>query len=81
MPSRVDGLVLRVEALLFASGKPLSVKELTEALDSPDFRPVQQALKHLQRTYDGRQTALEIRRVGTATRSSCARSTSPRRTR
>ena len=64
MPSRVDGLVLRVEALLFASGKPLSVKELTEALDSPDFRPVQQALKHLQRTYDGRQTALEIRRVG-----------------
>lgn len=64
MPSRVDGLVLRVEALLFASGKPLSVKELTEALDSPDFRPIQQALKHLQRTYDGRQTALEIRRVG-----------------
>lgn len=64
MPSRVDGFVLRVEALLFASGKPLSVKELTEALDCSDFRPVQQALKHLQRTYDGRQTALEIRRVG-----------------
>jgi segregation and condensation protein B len=64
MPSRVDGLVLRLEALLFASGKPLSVKELTEALDTSDHRPVQRALKQLQRTYDGRQTALEIKRVG-----------------
>jgi segregation and condensation protein B len=64
MPSKVDDLVLRLEALLFASGKPLSVKELTEALEAPDFRPVQQALKRLGRTYDGRQTALEVRRVG-----------------
>ena len=64
MPSRVDGVVLRLEALLFASGKPLSVKELTEALDETDHRPVQRALKQLQRTYDGRQTALEIKRVG-----------------
>lgn len=64
MPSRLEGLVLRVEALLFASGHPLSVKELTEALDTSDHRPVQRALRQLQRTYDGRQTALEIRRVG-----------------
>src|SRR5580693_5721602 len=64
MPSKVDDLVLRLEALLFASGKPLSTKELTEALDAPDFRPVQRALRQLIRTYDGRQTALEVRHVG-----------------
>ena len=64
MPSKVDDLVLRVEALLFASGKPLSVKELTETLEAPDHRPVQAALKKLARTYDGRQTALEVRHVG-----------------
>ncbi|MCI4360551.1 MAG: SMC-Scp complex subunit ScpB, partial [Thermoplasmata archaeon] len=64
MPSKVDDLVLRLEALLFAAGKPLSTKELTEALEAPDFRPVQRALRQLIRTYDGRQTALEVRHVG-----------------
>lgn len=64
MPAKVDDLVLRLEALLFAAGKPLSIKELTEALDAPDFRPVQRAVRRLARTYDGRQTALEVRRVG-----------------
>jgi segregation and condensation protein B len=64
MPSKVDDLVLRVEAVLFASGKPQSVKELTETLGAPDFRPVQAALRKLVRTYEGRQTALEVRRVG-----------------
>jgi len=64
MPSRVDELVLRLEAILFAAGKPLSVRELTESLDAPDFRPVQQALRRLSKTYEGRQTALEVRRVG-----------------
>jgi segregation and condensation protein B len=64
MPARVDALELRVEAVLFAAGKPLSVKELTEALGISDFRPVQAALKKLGRTYDGRQTALEVRHVG-----------------
>lgn len=64
MPSRVDATVLRLEALLFAGGKPLSVKELTEALDLTDHRPVQRALRQLQQTYEGRQTALEVKRVG-----------------
>ena len=64
MPSKVDDLVLRIEAMLFASGKPLSVRELTEALDAPDFRPVQAALKKLARTYEGRQTSLEVAHVG-----------------
>jgi len=64
MPSKVDDLVLRLEAVLFASGKPQSVRELTETLGVSDYRPVQNALKKLVRTYDGRQTALEVRRVG-----------------
>ncbi|MCI4330505.1 MAG: SMC-Scp complex subunit ScpB [Thermoplasmata archaeon] len=64
MPSRVDDLVLRVEAILFASGKPLSVRELTEVLGTTDFRPVQAAVKRLAKTYVARQTALEVQRVG-----------------
>ncbi len=64
MPSRVDDLVLRLEALLFAAGKPMSVHELTEALGAPDYRPVQRALRQLGRTYSGRATALEVRHVG-----------------
>ena len=64
MPAKVDELVLRIEALLFAAGKPLSVRELTEAAEAPDFRPVQRALRKLGRAYQSRQTALEVRRVG-----------------
>ncbi|HEV2231164.1 MAG TPA: SMC-Scp complex subunit ScpB [Thermoplasmata archaeon] len=64
MPSRVDQLVLRVEAVLFAAGKPLSVRELGETLGASDHRPVQRALRTLARTYEQRQTALEVRRVG-----------------
>jgi segregation and condensation protein B len=64
MPSRVDELVLRVEAVLFASGKPLSIRELTEVLGTTDFRPIQAAVKRLAKTYLARQTALEVQRVG-----------------
>ena len=64
MTSKVDELVLRVEAVLFAAGKPMSVAELTDALEIADFRPVQRALKKLAHTYDNRQTAHEVRRVG-----------------
>lgn len=64
MPSKLDDLVLRVEALLFASGKPLSVKEISSALGSDDYRPVQAAVRTLEQTYAHRQSALEVRRVG-----------------
>ncbi len=64
MPSKVDDLVLRIEAVLFAGGKPMSVKELTDALELTDFRPVQHALRTLLHTYENRQTAIEVRRVG-----------------
>ncbi len=64
MPSKVDELALQVEAVLFASGKPLSVREISDALGLSDSRPVQTALRTLQHTYENRQTALEIRRVG-----------------
>ena len=64
MPSRVDQLVLRVEAVLFAAGRPLSVRELGETLGSSDYRPIQRALRTLSKAYEQRQTALELRRVG-----------------
>ncbi len=64
MPSRIDDLVFQVEALLFASGKPLSVREITQALGRDDHRPVQQAVRTLEQTYAHRQSALEVRRVG-----------------
>jgi segregation and condensation protein B len=64
MPSKLDELVFQVEAVLFASGKPLSVKELTDALGLEDFRPVQKAVRTLEQTYENRQSSLEVRRVG-----------------
>jgi len=64
MPSKLDDLVFQVEAVLFAAGKPLSVKELTAALELDDYRPVQKAVRTLEQTYEHRQSALEVRRVG-----------------
>lgn len=64
MASKLDSVVLHVESILFASGRPMSVKELTEALNLSDFRIVQRALRTLEQTYGHRQTALEVRRVG-----------------
>ena len=64
MPARTDALELKLEAILFAGGAPLSVKELTEKAGAADFRAVQRALRHLARAYANRQTSLEIRRVG-----------------
>jgi len=64
MPSKLDDLVLQVEAVLFASGKPLAIKEITAALGLDDYRPVQRAVRTLQQTYEHRQSALEVRRVG-----------------
>lgn len=64
MPARTDSLELKLEAILFAGGAPLSVKELTEKAGESDFRAIQRALRRLARAYAGRQTALEVRRVG-----------------
>jgi segregation and condensation protein B len=64
MPSKLDDLVFQVEAVLFASGKPLAVKEIAQALGLGDYRPVQRAVRTLEQTYGNRQSALEVRRVG-----------------
>ena len=64
MPSKLDDLVFQVEAVLFASGKPLAVKEIAAALGIEDYRPVQRAVRTLEQTYGNRQSALEVRRVG-----------------
>jgi segregation and condensation protein B len=64
MPAKIDELALRVEAILFASGKPLAVRQVAEVLGQADSREVLAALKTLARSYEGRTTALELRRVG-----------------
>jgi segregation and condensation protein B len=64
MPSKLDDLVFQVEAVLFAAGKPLSVKEITGALGLLDYRAVQKAVRTLDQTYEHRQSALEVRKVG-----------------
>jgi segregation and condensation protein B len=64
MPQKLDDLVFQVEAVLFASGKPLAVKEIADALGLDDYRPVQRAVRTLEQTYGNRQSALEVRRVG-----------------
>ena len=64
MPSKLDDLVFQVEAILFAAGKPMSVKEVTDALGLGDYRPVLKAVRTLEKTYGNRQSALEVRKVG-----------------
>ncbi|HTZ62293.1 MAG TPA: SMC-Scp complex subunit ScpB [Thermoplasmata archaeon] len=64
MPSKLDDLVFQVEAVLFAAGKPMSVKEITDALGVGDYRPVLAAVRTLEKTYANRQSALEVRKVG-----------------
>lgn len=63
-PTSEDELALRIEAQLFAAGKPLTVHDLVENLKVGDHRPVQKALKKLQHLYAARQTSLEVHRAG-----------------
>ncbi len=64
LPSKLDDLVLEVEAVLFAAGRPLAARELASALGVDDPRTVQKAVRTLEETYRNRQSALEVRRVG-----------------
>lgn len=64
MARKADDLLLEVEAVLFAAGKPLSARELAEALGPSDPRAVQRALRALEEVYRDRPSALEVRRVG-----------------
>ncbi len=52
-----------VEAILFTSGKPLRVKEMVE-LTGLEERIVRKALRKLSRSYNSRNTALEIAKIG-----------------
>ncbi len=57
-------LELRIEAILFAGGKPLSVGEMAEVLGEGHRAALQEALATLMRRYADRPTALELRKVG-----------------
>ena len=53
-----------VEAALFSAGKPVSVEEIVAlTFLSPDS--IKQAIKELQKEYEGRDTVLEISKAGT----------------
>ena len=55
--------ILLIEALLFSSGKPFSIKQLGEALElEPEI--VRKCLKRLKGFYGKRNTAIEIAKVG-----------------
>jgi segregation and condensation protein B len=55
--------ILLVEALLFSSGRPFSLKELGEALDL-EPQTVRKYIKKLKGFYGKRNTALEVAKVG-----------------
>lgn len=60
-------LPLRVESVLFAASKPVTVHELVGRLGGEvDHVLVQRALRKLQRAYANRNTSLEVRRAGEA---------------
>ncbi len=70
-PARPKGvapeLPLRVEALLFAASKPVSVHDLVGSLgEGVDHVAVHRALRKLQRAYANRNTSLEVRKAGDA---------------
>ncbi len=64
MPEENTDLLLRVEAILFASGKPLSAREIADALAVDDPRAVGRAVALLERSYSARRSSLEVRKVG-----------------
>ncbi len=59
-----DPLLLKIEALLFAAGKPLTVHQLVASLGNGEWKDVQEGLKRLHRIYSSRLTALEVTRAG-----------------
>lgn len=62
-PHRED-LPLKVEAILFAAGKPLTVHEISRALGTEDWKEVLTSLKKLHHVYSSRLTSLEVARAG-----------------
>jgi segregation and condensation protein B len=68
-PKRPKGvapeLMLRVESLLFGANRPLTVHDLLQSLGGDvDHVAVQRACRKLSRTYQNRNTSLEVRRAG-----------------
>ena len=59
-------LVAAVEALLFASGEPVSPGDLKEALCDAQTDDIKDALRRLQQRYDGPESGLQLVRVGSA---------------
>ncbi|MBT3221314.1 MAG: SMC-Scp complex subunit ScpB [Proteobacteria bacterium] len=65
-PEAPAPLVAVVEALLFASGEPVSMKDLKDALGNSSTSEVKAALSRLQHRYDGPESGMQLARVGPA---------------
>jgi len=65
-----------LEAILFVSGEPMSLEDLSEVLEGTDSERIRQALDHLRQTYESAGRGLRIVEVAggyqIATRSECA---------
>jgi segregation and condensation protein B len=65
-----------VEAVLFVSGEPMSLEDLSEVLEGTEPDRIRQALEHLRHNYDSAGRGLQIVEVAggyqIATRSECA---------
>jgi segregation and condensation protein B len=65
-----------LEAILFVSGEPMSLEDLSEVLEGTEPERIRQALDHLRQNYDSAGRGLQIVEVAggyqIATRSECA---------
>jgi len=65
-----------LEAILFVSGEPMSLEDLSEVLEGTDSERIRQALDHLRQNYESAGRGLRIVEVAggyqIATRSECA---------
>ena len=65
-----------LEAILFVSGEPMSLEDLSEVLEGTEAERIRQALDHLRQNYESAGRGLQIVEVAggyrIATRSECA---------
>ena len=62
MPKGMDEKKAAAEAVLFASGEPVALSRIADALDVSQ-ETAQELLESLRQEYDGRNSGLQIRRL------------------
>lgn len=59
----IDELKQIIEALIFVSHEPLTVKQIADVLDDEPVQPIEEAARQLMEEFNGRGGGLEIRWV------------------